>query len=121
MMPWNWNAWRVVSLMVPFANWVARRSVSSHWCGVATPPASNLGHYHIGYDEFWFVMEGNIDVQIEGVPLVQASAGDIILAAQGHWHRASFGGPIGQMGTRVAINPYPAGLHNYTMESGGRQ
>ena len=89
--------------------------------GVATPPASNLGHFHIGYDEFWFVMEGNIDVQIEGEPLVQASAGDIILAAQGHWHRASFGGPVGQMATRVAINPYPAGLHNYTMESAGRQ
>ena len=89
--------------------------------GVVTPPATNLGHYHIGYDEFWFVMEGNVDVQVEGYPTVKGSAGDIILAAQGHWHRASFGGPVGQMGTRVAINPYPAGLHNYTMESGGRQ
>lgn len=86
-----------------------------------TPPASVLGHYHIGYDEFWFVMEGNVDMQIEGVPLFTASAGDIITAAQGRWHRASFGGPVGQMGTRVAVNPYPSGLHGYTIESGGRQ
>lgn len=89
--------------------------------GVETPPATNVGHYHIGYDEFWFVMEGNVDLQVEGVPLIKASAGDIVYAAQGRWHRASFGGPVGQMGTRVAINPYPAGLHGYTLESGGRQ
>ncbi|PZU08846.1 MAG: hypothetical protein DI605_12635 [Sphingomonas sp.] len=89
--------------------------------GVPTPPSSNLGHYHIGYDEFWFVMEGNVDLQVEGVPLIKASAGDVVSAAQGRWHRASFGGPEGQMGTRVAINPYPAGLHGYSLESGGRQ
>lgn len=89
--------------------------------GVPTPPPSNLGHYHVGYDEFWFVMEGNVDVQIEGVGVVNAAAGDIVTAAQGRWHRASFGGPVGQMGTRVAVNPYASGLHGYTLESGGRQ
>jgi mannose-6-phosphate isomerase-like protein (cupin superfamily) len=86
-----------------------------------TPPASNLGHYHVGYDEFWFVMEGNVDLQVEGVPVFTASAGDVISAAQGRWHRASFGGPVGQMGTRVAVNPYSSGMHGYTVESGGRQ
>lgn len=86
-----------------------------------TPPASNLGHYHIDYSEFWFVMEGNVDLQVEGLPVFRASPGDVISAAQGRWHRASFGGPDGQMGTRVAVNPYPAGLHGYTIESGGRQ
>lgn len=87
-----------------------------------TPPPSNLGHFHIGYDEFWFVMEGNIDLQIEGEPLiVAASPGDILTAKQGRWHRASFGGPVGQMGTRIAVNPYPQGLHAYAVESGGRQ
>ncbi|HWI86393.1 MAG TPA: cupin domain-containing protein [Sphingomonas sp.] len=89
--------------------------------GTVTPPASNLGHFHFGYDEFWFVMEGNVDYQIEGVPFFTASAGDIVTAAQGRWHRASFGGIVGQMDTRVAINPYPSGLHNYSLESGGRQ
>jgi mannose-6-phosphate isomerase-like protein (cupin superfamily) len=86
-----------------------------------TPPPSNLGHFHVGYDEFWFVMEGNVDLQVEGEPLIKASAGDVISAAQGRWHRASFGGPIGQMGTRVAVNPFPSGLHVYSVESGGRQ
>lgn len=89
--------------------------------GVATPPASNLGHFHFGHDEFWFIMEGNIDYQIEGVPFLTASPGDIVTAAQGRWHRASFGGPVGQMDTRVAINPFPYGLHNYSVDSGGRQ
>lgn len=86
-----------------------------------TPPASNLGHFHVGYDEFWFVMEGNVTLQVEGQPVFTAAAGDIISAPQGHWHRASFGGPEGQWGTRVAINPYPAGGHAYTEESQGRQ
>lgn len=86
-----------------------------------TPPASNLGHFHVGYDEFWFVMEGNIDLQIEGMPVFTASAGDILTAVHGRWHRASFGGPVGQMGTRIAINPYPLGLHNYSVQSGGHQ
>jgi mannose-6-phosphate isomerase-like protein (cupin superfamily) len=89
--------------------------------GTPTPPPSNLGHFHFGHDEFWFIMEGNIDYQIEGVPFFTAAAGDVVLAAQGRWHRASFGGPVGQMDTRVAINPYPYGLHNYAVESGGRQ
>jgi mannose-6-phosphate isomerase-like protein (cupin superfamily) len=87
-----------------------------------TPPASNLGHFHVGYDEFWFVMEGNVDLQIEGEPLIRgASPGDVLIAKQGRWHRASFGGPEGQMGTRVAVNPYPQGLHGYSVESRGRQ
>ena len=89
--------------------------------GTPTPPSTNLGHFHFGHDEFWFVMEGNIDYQIEGVPFFTARPGDIVTAAQGRWHRASFGGPVGQMDTRVAINPYPYGLHNYSVESGGRQ
>ena len=89
--------------------------------GTPTPPPSNLGHFHFGHDEFWFVMEGNVDYQIEGVPVFTAGPGDIVTAAQGRWHRASFGGPVGQMATRVAINPYPYGLHNYSVESGGRQ
>lgn len=89
--------------------------------GTPTPPPSNLGHFHFGHDEFWFIMEGNVDYQIEGVPFFTAAPGDIVTAAQGRWHRASFGGPVGQMATRVAINPYPYGLHNYSVESGGRQ
>jgi mannose-6-phosphate isomerase-like protein (cupin superfamily) len=59
--------------------------------GTPTPPPANIGHFHFGHDEFWFVMEGNIDYQIEGVPFFTAAPGDIVTAAQGRWHRASFG------------------------------
>jgi mannose-6-phosphate isomerase-like protein (cupin superfamily) len=89
--------------------------------GTPTPPPTNLGHFHVDFTEFWFIMEGNIDYQIEGVPFFTAEAGDIVTAAQGRWHRASFGGPVGQMDTRVAINPFPRGLHDFPADSGGRQ
>jgi mannose-6-phosphate isomerase-like protein (cupin superfamily) len=79
--------------------------------GAAPPSASNLGHFHVGYSEFWFVLEGKIDYLIEGVPFFTAEQGDIVYAPQGRWHRASFGG--NGMATRLAINPRPDGMHNY--------
>jgi mannose-6-phosphate isomerase-like protein (cupin superfamily) len=88
--------------------------------GVPMPPASNLGHFHVDMTEFWFIMEGKISYQIEGIkePFI-ASAGDVVTAAMGRFHRAAFA--EGQMDTRVAINPFPRGLHDYTPESQGRQ
>jgi len=88
--------------------------------GVPLPPASNLGHFHVDMTEFWFIMEGKISYQIEGIkePFI-ADAGDVVTAAMGRFHRAAFA--EGQMDTRVAINPFPRGLHDYTVESNGRQ
>ena len=79
--------------------------------GQPAPPPTNLGHFHVGYSEFWFVLEGKIDFLIEGVPFFTAEQGDVVYAPQGRWHRASTGGT--EMGTRVAINPRPDGMHNY--------
>lgn len=79
--------------------------------GQPVPPATNLGHFHNDYGEFWLVMEGQIDYLIEGVPFFSAQAGDVVYAPVGRWHRASFGGT--GPATRLAINPRPAGLHNY--------
>ncbi|MBM0106656.1 cupin domain-containing protein [Steroidobacter sp. S1-65] len=79
--------------------------------GSAPPPASNLGHFHVGYSEFWLVLEGKIDYQIEGVPFFTAEPGDVVYAPQGRWHRASWGG--NGMATRLAINPRPEGMHNF--------
>lgn len=79
--------------------------------GKAPPPPSNLGHFHIGYSEFWLIMEGKIDYLIEGVPFFTAEKGDVVYVPQGHWHRASFGGD--GMATRLAINPRPDGMHNF--------
>jgi mannose-6-phosphate isomerase-like protein (cupin superfamily) len=79
--------------------------------GQPPPPPSNFGHFHVGYSEFWFVLEGKIDFLIEGVPFFTAEQGDVVYAPQGRWHRASAGGT--DMSTRVAINPRPDGMHNY--------
>nr|WP_298723007.1 cupin domain-containing protein [uncultured Steroidobacter sp.] len=79
--------------------------------GQPPPPATNLGHFHVGYSEFWLILEGKIDYQIEGVPFFTAEAGDVVYAPQGRWHRASFGGT--GMATRLAINPRPDGMHNF--------
>ncbi|MBV9550806.1 MAG: hypothetical protein JO256_14140 [Alphaproteobacteria bacterium] len=88
--------------------------------GVPTPPDTNLGHFHAEYTEFWFIIEGKMEYKIEGIrDVVQADAGDVVTAAQGRFHRASF--KAGQMDTRVAINPFPQGQHNFTVESGGTQ
>jgi len=88
---------------------------------VKTPPDSNRGHFHIEFGEFWFILEGNMDYLIEGTPFFTADAGDIVYAPRGRWHRASFGGPVGQMDTRFAINPYPQGMHNYGPDAGATQ
>lgn len=87
--------------------------------GVPTPPASNKGHFHIGDDEFWFVLEGKIDYQIEGVGLLTANAGDIVYVPPGRFHRASFA--PGQMDTRLAFNVSPTLFHNFAADAGGKQ
>jgi mannose-6-phosphate isomerase-like protein (cupin superfamily) len=87
--------------------------------GVPTPPESNKGHFHVGNDEFWFILEGKIDYLIEGVGLITADQGDIVLALPGRWHRASFA--PGQMDTRLAFNRSPTMLHNYAEDANGRQ
>jgi len=87
--------------------------------GVPIPPDSNLGHFHIGNDEFWFVMEGKIAYQIEGKGLLVADPGDVVLALPGRFHRASFA--PGQMDTRLAFNRSPTMQHNYGPDANGSQ
>jgi len=87
--------------------------------GTPTPPDSNKGHFHIDYDEFWVVAEGTIDYKMEGMKVYTANVGDVVLAPQGRWHRASWAGD--GMSTRIAINPRPEGMHNFDAESGAKQ
>jgi mannose-6-phosphate isomerase-like protein (cupin superfamily) len=79
--------------------------------GAAPPPDTDKGHFHLDYAEFWFILEGQIDYLIEGMPFFSAQQGDIVYVPKARYHRASFGGQ--GMATRVAINGYPQGLHNY--------
>ena len=76
------------------------------------PPDTSKGHFHIGWTEFWFVMEGSIGIKIEGVPYFKTEFGDIITAAQGRWHRAG-NDPSAPWSTRIPINPRPPIMHNF--------
>jgi mannose-6-phosphate isomerase-like protein (cupin superfamily) len=52
------------------------------------PPAGDVGHFHTGLAEFWYVLEGDMDVRIEGLPdLVKAHQGDLVYAPMGRYHR----------------------------------
>lgn len=77
--------------------------------GIPTPPASNFGHFHENFAEFWLIMEGKEDFLIEGVPLITAEFGDILFAPEERWHRATAAGT--GHGTRLAITPRPPSLH----------
>jgi len=79
--------------------------------GTPRPPDTNIGHFHLDYGEFWYILEGQIDYLIEGVPFFSSHEGDVVYVPKGRYHRASWGGE--GMATRLAINGYPDGLHNY--------
>jgi mannose-6-phosphate isomerase-like protein (cupin superfamily) len=79
--------------------------------GIPTPPDTSKGHFHIDYNEFWFIAEGKIDYLMEGMKVFTAEPGDVVYAPMGRWHRASFGGNT--IDTRIAINPRPEGMHNF--------
>jgi hypothetical protein len=87
--------------------------------GVPIPPATNRGHFHIGNDEFWFILEGKIAYEMEDKGLIVSQAGDVVLALPGRFHRASFA--PGQMDTRLAFNRSPTMPHNFAEDANGRQ
>ena len=79
--------------------------------GAPVPPATNKGHFHADFTEFWFIMEGKIGYQIEGLPYFETEPGDVVTADTGRWHRAG-NGPGAPMSTRIPFNPRPPILHN---------
>ncbi len=85
--------------------------------GVPTPPATDFGHFHENFAEFWIVMEGQEQFLIEGVPLITADVGDIVFAPEERWHRALASGT--GFGTRLAITPRPPSLHYYQPDRAG--
>ncbi|HTC83018.1 MAG TPA: hypothetical protein VK683_01630 [Rhizomicrobium sp.] len=87
--------------------------------GVPIPPATNRGHFHMGNDEFWFILEGKIAYEMEGKGLLVSQAGDVVLALPGRFHRASFA--PGQMDTRLAFNRSPTMQHNFAENANGQQ
>jgi hypothetical protein len=84
--------------------------------GVPVPPDTDLGHFHVGATEFWFIMEGSIGYKIEGFPYFRTEPGDVVAALKGRWHRAG-NDPSAPFSTRIPINPRPPILHNF--QAGG--
>ena len=87
--------------------------------GVPTPPASNRGHFHVGHDEFWFILEGKCDYLIEDVGLLTADMGDVVFVPPGRFHRASWA--QGQTDTRLSFNISPNLFHAFGEDAGGKQ
>lgn len=78
----------------------------------SVPPDTALGHFHVDWTEFWFIMEGKIGYKIEGFPYFETEQGDVVTAAEGRWHRAG-NSPNSPMSTRIPFNPRPPILHNF--------
>jgi mannose-6-phosphate isomerase-like protein (cupin superfamily) len=87
--------------------------------GIPTPPATSFGHFHENMVELWIVLEGQLDFLIEGEPLVTGTVGDVVLAPNERWHRATFHGT--GMATRLAITPRnkEGQVHYFQPESKG--
>ena len=82
----------------------------------ATPPQpTELGHFHENFPEIWFIEEGQMELQVEGEPIIIANQGDILQAAPERWHRLTSYGP--GMSTRIPIIPRPGNLH-YVQQGG---
>ena len=70
---------------------------------ICHPPGQpNDTHYHL-HDEWWIVLQGEIDWYIEDEPApIHARAGDFILGPKSRWHHIE---PVGSEPTiRIAIN-----------------
>jgi mannose-6-phosphate isomerase-like protein (cupin superfamily) len=73
------------------------------------PKPTELGHFHENFSEVWFVEEGQMELQVEGEPVMIGNQGDVLAAAPERWHRLTSYGP--GMSTRIAIIPRPGNLH----------
>ena len=82
-------------------------------CDMQSPTA--LGHMHVDYAEFWFIMEGQIQYNIEGLAPFVSEPGDIVYVPAGRWHSAANYCP--GFDTRIAINGYPGGSHHWPVNT----
>jgi mannose-6-phosphate isomerase-like protein (cupin superfamily) len=98
--------------------WVDKLVVNDQIVGtlICQPPGHpNDRHYHL-VDEWWLVVEGEIDWEIEGqADPVHARAGDVVFAPANHFHHIR---PRGTVPTiRLAITP-PGEFHRLAREAG---
>jgi quercetin dioxygenase-like cupin family protein len=100
------------------APWVEKLVVNDQIVGtlICQPPGHQTDrHYHLT-DEWWIVLEGEIDWEIEGhAAPVRARAGDFVFAPARHYHhiRPTGAGPS----IRLAITP-PGEFHRHDRPEG---
>jgi quercetin dioxygenase-like cupin family protein len=98
--------------------WVEKVVVNDQIVGtlICQPPGHVTDrHYHL-VDEWWFVVEGEIDWEIEGqAEPVRARAGDLVLVPAHHFHhiKPKGSGPS----IRLAITP-PGEFHRHERAPG---
>lgn len=92
--------------------WVEKLVVNDQIIGtlICQPAGHNTDrHYHLT-DEWWVVLEGEIDWEIEGAEVVRARAGDVVYAPALHYHHIK---PMGSgPSIRLAITP-PGEFHRH--------
>ena len=85
---------------------------------IPTPPRDDQGHWHTETNEFYFIMEGKLDFQLEGRQPFIVEQGDVVYVPHGRYHRNNYTG--GGMATRLAI--FPTGnLNTLDPENPSRQ
>jgi mannose-6-phosphate isomerase-like protein (cupin superfamily) len=84
--------------------------------GIPPPPLTNKGHFHPESAEFWFILLNKIRYNIEGMPVFEASQGDIVYVPKMRYHLASFAGD--GPSCRLAMNGYVDLSHSFEAENG---
>jgi mannose-6-phosphate isomerase-like protein (cupin superfamily) len=100
--------------------WLERVLVNDHIVAtlICQPPGHPTDRHYRLVDEWWFVVEGEIDWEIEGHPEpVRARAGDLVFVPARHFHhiRPKGSGPS----IRLAILP-PGEVHRHERGPGER-
>jgi len=67
-------------------------------------PPGFKGHFHEECAEFWFILLGNIEYKVEGIPTILAAQGDIVYVPKQTWHAPRWAGT--GMACRLAMNGY---------------
>jgi quercetin dioxygenase-like cupin family protein len=95
------------------APWVEKIVVNDQIVGtlICQPPGHETDrHFHLT-DEWWFVVEGEIDWEIEGrAEIIRARAGDFVFAPANHFHHIRPTGATPSI--RLAITP-PGEFHRH--------
>lgn len=83
--------------------------------GIPPPPLTERGHFHPESAEFWFILLNKIRYNIEGLPVFEASQGDIVYVPKMRFHLASFAGD--GPSCRLAMNGYTDLSHSYEAQN----